>query len=98
MKGRAIIPLVLGLCVGLVAVKFLVDAVQNARGSTTQETVDVVRARVDIGSYQLITAELVEIVETTDASLAPALQRLSTLEDVVGKVTAKAIPQSAPVL
>lgn len=98
MKGKAIIPLVLGLCVGLVAVKFLVDAVQDARGSTTRETIAVVRAKADIGSYQKITEELVEIVETTDASLAPALQRFSTLEEVIGQVTAKAIPQNAPVL
>lgn len=99
MKGKAIIPLILGLCVGLVAVKFLVDAVQKARGSTTgQEAIAVVRARVDIGSYQKITEDLVEIVETTDGTLAPSLQRISTLEEVVGQVTAKAIPQHAPVL
>lgn len=99
MKGKAIIPLILGLCVGLVAVKFLVDAIQKARGSTTgQETISVVRARVDIDSYQKITEEHVEIVETTDATLAPSLQRLSTLEEVIGRVTAKAIPQHAPVL
>jgi len=99
MKGKAIIPLILGLCVGLVAVKFLVDAVQKARGSTTgQETISVVRARVDIDSYQKITKEHVEIVKTTDATLAPALQRISTLEEIVGRVTAKSIPQHAPVL
>lgn len=99
MKGKAIIPLILGLCVGLVAVKFLVDAVQKARGSTTaQEVITVVRARVDIPSFQKITEEHVETVETTDATLAPALHRISTVEEVVGRVTAKSIPQHAPVL
>lgn len=99
MKGKAIIPLVLGLCVGLVAVKFLVDAVQKARGSTSEsKAFPVVRAKLDIDSYQEITEDLVEVVQTTDSAFAPALQRFSSMEEVVGQVTAKAIPQNAPVL
>ena len=99
MKGKAIIPLVLGLCVGLVAVKFLVDAVQRARGSTSEnETFPVVRAKMDIDSFQKITEESVELVQTTDTAFAPTLQRFSSLEEVVGQVTAKSIPQNAPIL
>lgn len=98
MKGKAIIPLILGLCVGLVAVKFLVDAVQEAQGSADKQTVSAVRARLDIGSYQKITEEMVELVETTDDTFAPSFQRFSSIEEVVGQVTAKAIPQNAPVL
>ncbi len=33
MKGKAIIPLVLGLCIGLVAIKFVVDAVKKAKAT-----------------------------------------------------------------
>lgn len=98
MKGKAIIPLILGLCVGLVAVKFLVDAVQKAQGSTDNQTVSAVRARVDIDSYQKITEEMVELVQTMDDAFAPSFQRFSSIEEVVGQVTAKAIPQNAPVL
>ena len=33
MKGKAIIPLVLGLCIGLVAIKFVVDTVNKAEAT-----------------------------------------------------------------
>ncbi len=99
MKGRAIIPLVLGLCVGLVAVKYLVKTLQNAQGSSGEsQTVSVVRATQDLDSYQEITAEFVELVETTDDTFAPSQERITSLEDVIGRVTAKAIPERAPIL
>ncbi|MHC4695526.1 MAG: Flp pilus assembly protein CpaB [Planctomycetota bacterium] len=99
MKGRAIVPLVLGLCVGLVAVKYLVDTLQDAKGSTTEsETISVVRATRDIDSFQKITLEFVELVETTDPTLAPSQERITSIEDVVGRVTAKAVPERAPIL
>jgi len=99
MKGKAIVPLVLGLCVGLVAVKFLVDAVQKARGSTAKaEAVKVVRARIDIDSYMKITEEAVELVETSDDTFAPAQERFTSLEEVLGQVTSKSIPQHSPIL
>lgn len=99
MKGRAIIPLVLGLCVGLVAVKYLVQTLQNAKGSTgASEAVSVVRATQDLESFQEITAEFVELVETSDDAFAPSQERITSLEDVIGRVTAKAIPERAPVL
>ena len=99
MKTKAIIPLVLGLCVGLVAVKFLVDTLQNARGSPTDsQTITVVRAKLDIGSLETVRAEMVELIETADSALIPALERFDKLEDVTGRVTAKAIPSHSPVL
>ncbi len=99
MKGRAIIPLVLGLCVGLVAVKYLVNTLQDAKGSTAEsKMISVVRATQDIAGYQEITAEFVELVETSDASLAPARERIGSLEDVIGRVTAKSIPERSPVV
>lgn len=99
MKTKAIIPLVLGLCVGLVAVKYLVDTLQNARGSPTDiQTTLVVRAKLDIGSLETITAEMVELIETADSALTPAHERFDKLEDVTGRVTAKAIPSHSPVL
>ncbi|MFQ5590017.1 MAG: Flp pilus assembly protein CpaB [Phycisphaerae bacterium] len=99
MKGRAIIPLVLGLCVGLIAVKYLANTLQNAKGSTgEQQAIAVVRATRDIDGSQEITPDLVELVETTDETLVPARERVSSIDDVVGRVTAKPIPERAPVL
>ena len=83
MKIKAIIPLVLGLCVGLVAVKFLVDSLQRAQGSTTDSStkIPVVLAKQDIERLEEITAT----------------QRISKIEDAVGRVTAKTIPQRSPI-
>ena len=100
MKTKAIIPLVLGLCVGLVAVKFLADSLQRAQGSTTDSSakIPVVLAKQDIERFEEITAEMLELVETTDESLVPATERIAKIEDVAGRVTAKTIPQRSPIL
>lgn len=111
MKGKAIIPLVLGLAVGLIAVKFTVDFVNEARGSAPKtQTVDVVRAKLDIGTHVKITAEMVEIVKAPKGGLVPLTGTFSTFKDVldeqgavtilgvVGRVTAKGIPASTLVL
>jgi len=109
MKGKAIIPLALGLCIGLIAVKFGVDAVKRARGSVTaQETVKVVRAKVDIDAYAELKPEMLELIDAPSSSLIPANERFATIEELVskidekdnkpGRVTAKAIPQFSPVL
>lgn len=99
MKGKAIIPLVLGLCVGLVAVKFLVDKIQNARGSQgDKQTMTIVRATQDIDAFKALTAEMIEVITVPDSDLVPPRDRVTSVEDVIGRVTAKAIPQFAPVL
>lgn len=99
MKGKAIIPLVLGLAVGLLAVKFGVDSIRKAQASSEKtETVKAVRAREDISAYQEIKKEMVEVIETADSLFAPMNDRIETIEDVVGRVTSKAIPARAPVL
>ena len=100
MKTKAFIPLILGLCVGLVAVKFLVDSLQRAQGSTTDRgaKTPLVLAKQDIERFEEITAEMLEVVETTDVSLVPAAERITKMEDVAGRVTAKTIPQRSPIL
>ncbi len=99
MKSKAIIPLVLGLGVGLVAVKFLMDTVKKAQGSNTQQTqVTAVRAKMDIEAFQEITPDLVEQIETAASPLLPAGDRIAKLEDALGRVTSKAIPKQSPVL
>jgi len=98
MKGRAIIPLVLGLGVGLVAVKFLVNTLQNAKGSTTEQQIEVVRATQDIDDYQEVTPEMLEVVKTVKNSLVPTVDRIGSVDEVIGRVTAKSIPANTPIL
>jgi len=99
MKGKAIIPLVLGLVVGLVAVKFGIDAVKSAQGSgQASEQITAVRAKLDIAAFQEITPDLLEAFTTTDPQFAPANERIPKVADAVGRVTAKAIPARAPIL
>lgn len=99
MKGKAIIPLVLGLCVGVVAVKLLVDTMKRAQAANAaRNTVTIVRAKQDIDAYSMITKEMVETVETSDGRLIPQAERLTSLDAVVGRVTSKGVPQTSPVL
>ena len=99
MKRKAIIPLVLGLGVGLVTVKYLVDTIRTAQASgQSTDTVTVVRATQDINAYEEITVDKVEVVKTVDNLLAPANDRVSTLEEIKGRVAAKSIPGRAAVL
>lgn len=99
MKGKAIIPLVLGLGVGLLAVKMLVDTLKKAKASgTEQRMVTVVRAKQDIGEFQEITKDLVEQIEIADSKLIPVTERMATAEEVIGRVTGKSIPQQSPIL
>ncbi len=99
MKGKAIIPLVLGLGIGIVTVKLAVDTIQKARGENKGPAkIKAVRAKTDIGPREEITAEMVELVETVDSLFAPASERIETLDKVLGRVTAKAIPKHSAVL
>jgi pilus assembly protein CpaB len=102
MKGKAIIPLVLGLCVGLVAVKLLVDTLKKAQASSAaSQMVEAVRAKQDIDAYTEIKPEMVEVIKTSDSRFAPANDRVSSLDALLkprARVTSKAIPQGSPVL
>jgi pilus assembly protein CpaB len=99
MKGKAVIPLALGLCIGLVAVKFGVDAIRSAEAKgAVKKTITAVRAVEDIDATMEITAEMVQAVETVPNSFIPANDRPGSLDDVIGRVTAKAIPKGTPIL
>lgn len=99
MKRKAIIPLVLGLGVGLATVKLAVDAIRKAQAANTATaTVSVVWATQDIDAYEAVTSEMVEVIETADSRFAPAAERIDSVKDAVGRVTIKAIPQRTPVL
>jgi len=100
MKRKAIIPLVLGLGIGLFTVKLAVDTIRKAQAANANaETVNTVRAKIDIHAHERVTQEMVELVEiAADSALIPKDQRFDELKLVVGRVTAKAIPTSSPIL
>jgi pilus assembly protein CpaB len=99
MNRKAAIPLVLGLVIGLVAVKLVMDSVKRAQGSNqAQQKFAVVQARTDIGAYEEISPEMVQAIEIGESALAPPQERIAGVELAVGRVTAKPIPQNAPVL
>ncbi len=100
MKGKAIIPLVLGLGIGLAAVKVGVDAIKSAEGAGTPEkTVQIVRAKVDLQSHQTIEKEMLEMIEIPESSpLVATNERITSFDDVVGRVTAKSVPQESPLM
>ena len=99
MKRKAIIPLVLGLGIGLLTVKLAVDAIKKAQAAgESRKTIHAVRAREDIGSYQEITPEMVELIEIAESDMTPVHERIDSIEGVVGRVTRKSVPQYAAVL
>ncbi len=99
MKRKALIPLVLGLVIGLATVKMLVDFARKAQaGNQNKQTVKAIRAKQDIGAYEGITPDMVEVVETGDSLFAPAGDRIESVDGVADRVAAKAIPQNAAVL
>jgi len=93
MKSSIMIPLVLGVVVGLVAIKFGVDAIQRAQGEPAK-VITTVTARTDIPASAEITEEMVVAVETPATPLIPE-GAFSRAEDVVGRVTAKSVPQGS---
>jgi pilus assembly protein CpaB len=99
MKGKAIIPLALGLCIGLVAIKFVVDTVKKAQATgTPKETITVVRAASDINVGEEFLPELLEEVDVVPNGLVPANERVNSMADLKDRVAAKTIPQGAAVL
>lgn len=90
MKTKAIIPLILGLGIGIVAIKLFVDKLQSARASNkTEATVDVVTASTHINSTLEITESMLE-VKPWPKHLVPENTFRQTGE-VVGRVTSSPI-------
>ncbi len=96
MKGRAIIPLVLGLGIGVFAIKMFVDVLKKARGSGGGETTEVICAKVDIAPTMEITEGMLEKVPVPKG-LVPK-QIFSNTKEVIGRVTTQTIPQGIPVV
>jgi pilus assembly protein CpaB len=96
MKSKALIPLALGLVIGLVALKLGVDTVRKAKGTqTATREIDVVVATVDIGPTLQITPEMVVVKRTVPTPLLPR-DAFTKTEEVVKRVSAKMIPAGTP--
>lgn len=97
MKGKAYIPLVVGLVVGVLAIKLTFDYVRKARGATlTGDMVNVVRARTTIPMAAEVTADMVEVVSAPRAFVPK--DAFNKKEDVVGRVTSVVVPKDMPVV
>ncbi|MGD2109565.1 MAG: Flp pilus assembly protein CpaB [Phycisphaerae bacterium] len=99
MKRKAIIPLVLGLGIGLFTVKLAVDTIRKAQAANEgAKPVKVVWATHDIRPFEAITPDMVGVVETTESLFVPESERFDSVDLVIGRVTKKAIPGRTPVL
>ncbi len=96
MKGRAIIPLVIGLCVGVFALKVFVNVLQKARGATVNDTVSVVCAAVDIDPTVEVQEAMLE-VRQVPKSLVPE-RTFADPKELVGRVTSLTVAKGMPVV
>ncbi|HNQ21694.1 MAG TPA: Flp pilus assembly protein CpaB [Phycisphaerae bacterium] len=99
MKGKAIIPLVLGLGLGLVAVKLGLDTIKKSQAAVGQHaTLTAFRALRDIDSYVELRPEMFEAIETTANVFLPDTERIKSADELKQRVTCKPIAQGAPIL
>ncbi len=96
MKSKAYIPLVVGLVVGVFAIKLTFDYVRKAKATTVAADGAVVRARTTIPMAAEITKDMVEVVQMPQA-LVPG-DAFTRKEDVVGRVTSSIIPKDMPIV
>ncbi len=97
MKSRAIIPLAVGLLVGVVAIKYSLD-LSKARGDTSDSDImNVVVARKDIPATIELTAEMLVATKSPHTPLIPR-NAFTDLKTLVGRVALKSIPQGVPIL
>lgn len=96
MRTKAVIPLVVGLALGVFAIKLMYDVVQKARANPVAgEMVSVVRAKTEIPMTSRITEPMLEIIQAPKGFLPPGW--FGKKEDVIGRVTNVMIPKNMPV-
>lgn len=96
MKGKALIPLVVGLAVGLIAIKYTMDTVKKA-GADSAEYVPVVVAMTDIPASVQIKPEMMKVIKSPKTPLLPP-DVFSSADALVDRVSLKSIPQGSPLL
>lgn len=95
MKGRAIIPLAVGLAIGVFAIKYFVSVVKKAQGAST-DVVQVVVANSDIQPTVEILDAMLE-VKTLPKALAPKMY-VSDRKEVIGRVAGQPIVTGMPIV
>ncbi|MGB9623391.1 MAG: Flp pilus assembly protein CpaB [Phycisphaerae bacterium] len=96
MKAKTYIPLVVGLVVGVLAIKLTFDYVRKARADTMSgQGAPVVRARATIPMAAEITNDMVEVVQVPKAFVPK--DAFSKKEDVVGRVTSVIVTKDLPI-
>lgn len=95
MKPKAIIPLVLGVCVGGLAIKLVLNVVANAQGASQANMAKCAVAMVDIGFAEEITLEKLVLKDWPKDSLPE--QYFEDLEELKNRVTNMYIPKDVPI-
>lgn len=95
MKSRAVIPLVVGLAVGGIAIKVFFNVLKKAKGSSVSDTVQVVRAAADIASTVEISESMVGLVAVPKPLLPEGC--FTDPKQVVGRVSSQTIPKGMPI-
>ena len=97
MSGKAIIPLAIGLIVGIFAVSRGLNYIQSVKGSATSvETVPIVTAKAEILQGVSISENLVAIKQVPKG-LAPT-RRFGDTQEVLDRVTCMMVPKDMPIL
>lgn len=98
MKSKALIPLVIGIGVGVFAIKYTMDAVRKAQGATSSsEMITVVMAQKDIPATESITPDMIVAVKTPMTPMLPR-DAFGDTAELEGRVALKSIPRGSPVL
>lgn len=98
MRAKTLLPLIIGVGFGFLAIKLSYDAVQRARGSSLpQEMISVVVANTDIEATTALVGEMLIVKKTPVTPLVPP-DAFSTTDELVGRVASKGIPWGTPIL
>lgn len=96
MKKVAIIPLVMGVAIGGLAIKLGLSTIQKAKASASVQSVNVVVAVEEIAATSAIEERL---VKTISSPVTPLMGKdsFTKAEDIIGRVAATTIPRGAVV-
>ncbi len=98
MKAKTLLPLIIGIVFGFLAIKLSFDAIQRARGSSApQEMITVVVANTDISATSELRDEMLLVKKTPVTPLVPP-DAFKTIDELVGRVASKGIPWGSPIL
>ncbi|MEZ6082753.1 MAG: SAF domain-containing protein [Phycisphaerae bacterium] len=96
MKSKALVPLVVGLVVGVIAIKYTMDNGECRQVlQRTPDMVSVVMAR-SIPSTVQITPDVLVVQETPKTPLL-AMDAVTTPDEIINRVALKSIPQGVPI-